>query len=85
MGLLNASPRILIATYVIKALKKFLRPWRNGHIKHVLLVLTTIIIQFSNIGIENTTDINRPLLSKYCCRENKAQLFAATSFILSEK
>lgn len=49
------------------------------------VTLTTIIMQFSNIGIENTTDMNNPLLSKYCCLENNAQFLAATSFMLSEK
>lgn len=42
-------------------------------------------MQFNNIGIENTVDMKRPLLSKYCCFENDLQLSAAYSFILSEK
>jgi hypothetical protein len=42
-------------------------------------------MQLSRIGMEKTTDMNRPLLSKYCCLENRAQFRAATSFILSEK
>lgn len=50
-----------------------------------VIVLTTISMQFNNIGIEKTTDINRPLLSKYCCLENIFQLVDASSLILSEK
>lgn len=42
-------------------------------------------IQFSRMGTEKTTDINNPLLSKYCCLENIFQLNAAYSFIVSEK
>lgn len=44
-----------------------------------------MIIQFNNIGTENTIDINNPLLSKYCCLENICQLVEANSLILSEK
>lgn len=55
------------------------------HGLYISHLLTTIIMQLSSIGIENTTDINRPLLSKYCCLEKRAQFLAATSFILSEK
>lgn len=47
--------------------------------------LATIIMQLSRIGTENTSDINIPLVSKYCWFENKLQLLAAISFILSEK
>lgn len=42
-------------------------------------------MQFNNIGIEKTTEINNPLLSKYCCLENTCQFDEAISFILSEK
>lgn len=42
-------------------------------------------MQFNRIGIENTVDINNPLLSKYCSRENDFQCIAASSFIVSEK
>lgn len=42
-------------------------------------------MQFSKIGIENTVEMNRPLLSKYCSRENNRQFIAANSFIVSEK
>lgn len=42
-------------------------------------------MQFRRIGIENTVEINNPLLSKYCCFENARQFFAAISFIFSEK
>lgn len=42
-------------------------------------------MQFSSIGMENTTDMNSPLLSKYCCLENKVQFRAATSLMFSEK
>lgn len=35
--------------------------------------LTIISMQFSKIGIEKTVDMNNPLLSKYCCRENDLQ------------
>lgn len=45
----------------------------------------TSSIQFSKIGIENTVDINNPLLSKYCWRENVVQCRAANSLIVSEK
>lgn len=44
-----------------------------------------MIMQFNNIGIQKTTDMKSPLLSKYCCLENKVQFLAATSFMLSEK
>lgn len=37
------------------------------------------------IGIENTTDMNNPLLSKYCCRENICQFEEAKLFKFSEK
>lgn len=42
-------------------------------------------MQFSRMGIENTVDMNRPLLSKYCWRENDLQWRAASSLIVSEK
>lgn len=42
-------------------------------------------MQLRRIGMENTTDMKRPLLSKYCCLENRVQFRAATSFIFSEK
>lgn len=47
--------------------------------------LTIISIQLSKIGIEKTVDMNKPLLSKYCCRENDLQWMAANSFMFSEK
>lgn len=47
--------------------------------------LPIISIQFNRIGIENTVDMNRPLLSKYCWRENEVQCRAANSLIYSEK
>lgn len=47
--------------------------------------LPIISIQFNRIGIENTVDINKPLLSKYCWRENVVQCRAANSLIYSEK
>lgn len=47
--------------------------------------LPIISIQFNRIGIENTVDINKPLLSKYCWRENLVQCWAANSLIYSEK
>lgn len=42
-------------------------------------------MQFNKIGIENTTEIKSPLLSKYCCLEKICQLVDASSFMLSEK
>lgn len=42
-------------------------------------------MQFNRIGIENTVEMNKPLLSKYCSRENDRQFLAANSFIVSEK
>lgn len=51
----------------------------------LLFILTIKSIQFNSIGIENTVDINRPLLSKYCCLENECQFMAAYSFMDSEK
>lgn len=47
--------------------------------------LTTIIIQFRRMGIENTVDMNNPLLSKYCSLENDFQYLAPNSLIVSEK
>lgn len=49
------------------------------------IILTTINMQFIKIGTENTTEMKRPLLSKYCWRENIFQFEEATSFIFSEK
>ena len=37
-------------------------------------VLTTIIRQFISNGTENSSEMKRPLLSKYCCRENNLQI-----------
>lgn len=42
-------------------------------------------MQFKRTGIETVIDMNMPLLSKYCCRENEAHFWAAISFMLSEK
>lgn len=42
-------------------------------------------MQFNRIGIENTVDMNRPLLSKYCSREKDLQFLAASSFMVSEQ
>lgn len=42
-------------------------------------------MQLSKMGIENTVDINRPLLSKYCCFEKERQFIDAYSLIDSEK
>lgn len=42
-------------------------------------------MQFKRIGIENTVDMNKPLLSKYCSFEKDIQCFAPNSLIVSEK
>lgn len=55
------------------------------YIMEIITPLTIISMQFNRIGIENTVEMNRPLLSKYCSRENDLQFFAANSFIVSEK
>lgn len=39
----------------------------------MLLTLTTIIRQFISRGADQTKDMNMPLLSKYCCRENNLE------------
>jgi hypothetical protein len=39
----------------------------------IVLIPTTITRQFISIGVENTVDINNPLLSKYCCLENNLE------------
>lgn len=44
---------------------------------------TIISIQVSRIGIENTVDMNSPLLS-ICWRENSRECFVANSFIFSD-
>lgn len=59
--------------------------WNLGEIWRCHRSRTIMSMQFSRIGIEKIVDMNSPLLSKYCSRENDFQYVAPKPLIVSEK